>query len=92
MIYIVTYDLCDEKNAQDYQTLTSLIKEEGTWAFLGGSSYLVESDSTARQLRDKYSQALDEGDRLFVGTVTAPAAWHGYSKEVADWIVRKLDQ
>lgn len=92
MIYIVTYDLSCKYDKQDYQPLINLIKEEGIWAFLGGSSYLVESNLSASQLRDKYAHVLKAADKLFVSVVTAPAAWHGYSKEVSDWIIRKFER
>ena len=52
MIYIVTYDL--SQPGQNYDKLLNLIKEEINWARLGGSSYLVESNSTSVELRDKY--------------------------------------
>lgn len=90
MVYIVTYDLRTETDSQSYQQLIDLIKEEGVWACLGGSSYLIESDQTAVELRDKFKRVLDSNDMLYVGCVTAPAAWTGYSKEVTEWIKEKL--
>ena len=65
-IYIVTYDLRNESTSDSYTRLISLIKEEGVWACLGGSSYLVDSELTPVALRDKYKQALDHDDKLFV--------------------------
>lgn len=88
--YIVTYDLRKEISSVDYQKLIELIKEDGVWARLGGSSYLIQSYSTAVELRDKFKRVLDKNDMLYVGEVTAPAAWYGYSKEVSDWIIAKL--
>lgn len=89
-VYIVTYDLDKESTSESYTRLISLIKEEGVWACLGGSSYLVESELKAVELRDKFKQVLDGNDKLFVGVVSAPAAWIGYSKQVSDWIKEKL--
>ena len=91
-IYIVTYDLRKEATPEDYQKLINLIKEGRSWACLGGSSYLIESESSARELRDKYKDVLDDNDMLYVGAVSAPAAWYGYSDEVSKWILRKLDK
>lgn len=91
-IYIVTYDLQKDSTPSDYERLITLIKEEGCWACLGGSSYLIESDSSAKELRDKYANVLHRDDMIYVGAVSAPAAWHGYSKEVSDWILKKLDR
>lgn len=89
-VYLVTYDLNNELLSSRYERLLELIKEEGSWACLGGSSYLVESEKTAVELRNRYSSILTATDMLYVGVVTAPAAWHGYSKEVSDWILKKL--
>lgn len=89
MVYFVTYDLT-EASQKNYERLLELIKEEGSWACLGGSSYLVESDHTAVELRDRYCSVLTTEDMLYVGLTQAPAAWHGYSKDVSDWILKKL--
>ena len=89
-VYIVTYDLRKNSTPEDYKKLINLIKEDGVWACLGESSYLVESDLSAVELRDKFKQALDGNDLLFVGKVTAPAAWRGYSEDVTNWIKNKL--
>ena len=88
-IYLVTYDLADASKS-NYEKLLELIKQEGSWACLGSSSYLVESDNTAVELRNRYCSILTNEDILYVGVVSAPAAWHGYSKEVSNWILKKL--
>lgn len=89
-VYIVTYDLRTESDSQSYQRLIDLIKEEGVWACLGGSSYLIESNRTPVELRDKFKTVLDKNDMLYVGCVSSPAAWVGYSNEVTEWIKAKL--
>ena len=88
MIYIVTYDL--SQPGQNYDKLLNLIKEEINWARLGGSSYLVESNSTSVELRDKYKTDLDSNDQLYVGAVSRPAAWIGMPDDVTEWIKKKL--
>lgn len=89
-VYIVTYDLINESDSTSYQQLLQLIKSEGIWAKLGGSSYLIESDSSPVELRDKFKEALDKDDKLYVGQVIAPAAWYGLPDEVTKWIKEKL--
>lgn len=89
-IYIVTYDLRKELSAESYNSLVSLIKEEGVWACLGESSYLIQSNRTAVELRDRFKTVLDSDDMLYVGRVTAPAAWTGYSTTITNWIKSKL--
>lgn len=88
MIYIVSYDLLSL--GQRYDELISKIKESPAWARLGGSTYLVESTKSATELRDDYKSFLDENDKIYVGKVSAPAAWHGMPHDVSDWIISKL--
>lgn len=89
-VYIVTYDLRNEKSNKSYDKLNALIKQEGVWACLGKSSYLIESNLSAIELRNRFNDALDINDLLYVGRVSVPAAWHGYSQQVTDWIKAKL--
>lgn len=89
-VYIVTYDLKGESTSERYNRLIELIKEEGVWACLGGSSYLIESERTPVELRDKYNSVLLRDDMLYVSIVSAPAAWRGYSQQVTDWIKQKM--
>ena len=77
-IYIVTYDLCSESSPDSFHKLQS--------------SYLIESDRTAVELRDSFKEILGPDDVLYVGMVSAPAAWIGYSKEVTEWIINKLQR
>ena len=91
-IYIVTYDLRSESSSNSFHRLLSLIKEGRRWACLGESSYLIESDKTAVELRDCFKDILGPNDVLYVGMVSAPAAWTGYSKEVTEWIINKLQR
>jgi len=89
-VYIVTYDLKGESTSERYNKLIELIKEEGVWACLGGSSYLIESGRTPVELRDRYNAVLLRDDMLYVSQVSAPAAWRGYSQQVTDWIKEKM--
>lgn len=88
MVYIVSYDLVEP--GQRYEDLINLIKQERSWARLGGSAYLVESSLTAVELRDRYKEALDGNDKLYVGKVSTPAAWYGLSDQVSGWIKDNL--
>ena len=89
MIYIVSYDLSGP--GQQYDALIKKIEESTAWARLGGSAYLVESEKTAVELRDKYCECLDSNDKIYVGKITAPAAWFGMPKDVTEWIKEKVD-
>lgn len=88
MVYIISYDL--GAPIQRYEELISRIKQYPSWACLGGSAYLIETNDTAVAIRDALKIFLDNDDKLFVACVTAPAAWYGYSSEVSNWILSKL--
>jgi len=86
--YIISYDL--SQPGQNYENLLNAIKGYANWARLGGSAYIIISDSSPVQIRDKLNRELDSNDKLYVGVVTAPAAWIGMSDEVSDWLKKNL--
>lgn len=87
--YIISYDL--RNPGQNYEDLLRQIKSFENWARLGGSAYIVISESSAVQIREKLTISLDKNDKLFVGTLNAPAAWTGLGEEVSQWIRNNLD-
>ncbi|MDR3197934.1 MAG: hypothetical protein LBU34_08720 [Planctomycetaceae bacterium] len=86
--YIISYDLINP--GQNYENLLKKIRSFSSWARLGGSAYIVETEETASQVRDKLTSFLDNNDKLFVGTVQAPAAWIDLGDEVSQWISSHL--
>lgn len=86
--YIVTYELL--RPGQNYEELISRIKSYETWAKLGGSEYIIVTTKSATQIRDYLINAIDSNDRIFVGILSAPAAWSGMSDEVSRWIINNL--
>jgi len=83
-VLIVTYDL--HEPGQNYEPLLQELKSVEGWARLGRSAYLVSTEMTPVQLRDKLNQVLDKNDRLFVGVAPAPSAWRGMPEDVSKWI------
>ena len=88
MVYIISYDLV--KPTQRYEELINAIKSYSNWACLGGSAYLIESNDSHVEIRNNLGQFVDGNDKLFVGHISAPAAWKGYSEDVSKWILTKL--
>lgn len=86
--YIVSYDLL--RPTQNYEKVLEVIKNCPGWARLGGSAYIVLSDSSAAELRDSIRSAMDSNDKLFVGVIKAPAAWVGLGDEVSQWLKNNL--
>lgn len=89
MVFIVCFDL--NFPGQKYDELVTLIKQDHRWARLGRYAYLVESELTAVELRDRCKTALGGNDKLYVGQVSLPAAWTGMSDNVGNWIKMKLN-
>lgn len=71
---IIEYDLCS--SGANYDALYEAIKSFGTWAHITESTWLVKTDSTCVQIRDKLLAKMDANDRLFVAELTGAAAWH----------------
>ncbi|MBO5361948.1 MAG: hypothetical protein J6A35_03230 [Paludibacteraceae bacterium] len=88
MIFIISYDL--QKPTQRYNELIAAIRNYSNWACIGGSAYLIETNESHVEVRDKLGKFLDGNDMLFVANVNAPAAWQGYDNEVSQWILSKL--
>lgn len=86
--YIISYDLSSP--GRIYEELLKRIKTSYAWARLGGSAYVIITDSTAVQIRDYLQGALDPNDKLFVGVLNAPAAWVGLGDEVSNWLRNNL--
>lgn len=82
-VLIVSYDL--RNPGRNYENLLQRIKQY-SWASLGGSAYLIRSDSAPTQLRDYFAQVLDANDKIYVGVAPAPSAWQGLPDDVSNWI------
>jgi len=87
--YIISYDLSEP--GQNYEDVLKAIKEYSGWARIGGSAYVILSENSTAEVRDNIATALDSNDKLFVGTLNAPAAWVGLTDEVSDWLKKNLD-
>jgi len=84
-VYIITYDLIQP--GQNYTSLIEKIRGYGTWAKIGGSSYLIITDQNPSQIRNNLRSALDPNDKLFVSFCPSPSAWHGLPEDVSKWIL-----
>jgi hypothetical protein len=85
MIHHVDYDL--RRPGQDYEGLIEALKGTGTWARPAKSTWLVSTQETATQLRDRLAEHLDANDKLLVMEVTrADWATRGLTKDVTDWL------
>jgi hypothetical protein len=86
--YLITYDLM--KPGQNYEKLYEAIKNVGPWCHLLESNWVVKSDLTAAQIRDKITPHIDKSDKLFVAQLSRDAAWIGLSEEISKWLKDNL--
>lgn len=86
--YMIGYDL--NKPLQNYEGLISAIKTYGTWWHHLDSTWLIVTDDTATQVRNKLKPYLDANDELLVATVSAPAAWTGFNDKGSEWLKNNL--
>ena len=83
MLYLVTYDL--NKPGQKYAKLYETIKALGSWWHNLDSTWLVDSDLTAAQIRDRVRAVVDATDHLLV--VRFSADWASFLPTKANsWI------
>ncbi len=87
-VFIVTYDL--KEPGQRYDDLIAKIKNYGSWAKLGYSCFLISTNDTVVQVRDRLKEVLDANDKLYVGQASSPAAWSNLPEDVSNWIKSNL--
>lgn len=88
MIYLISYDL--RKPGRDYAALHQAIKQFATYYHCLESVWIVESRSTAIQIRDQLIRCLDPNDALLVVKLDGEAAWFGLPSAGSNWLQSAL--
>lgn len=83
-LFIVTYDLTAP--GRNYSGLYDRIRNYTNYAHITESSWAIQTNSTAVQIRDYLAQALDSNDKLFVAPLGAQWAARNLPKEIVDWL------
>jgi hypothetical protein len=87
--YMIGYDLLDP--GQDYQDLFDAIEEiDSTCWHCLDSTWIVQSELSATEIRDALKVHLDDNDRLLVTAIKRPAAWTGFKGDCAKWLKNNL--
>lgn len=89
--HLIGYDLHPSKG-ETYETLFESIKGLGAWWHHLDSTWLVISDLTAVQIRDRLKAHLPASDdQLLVLTVSGDAAaWYGFNESGSNWLQANL--
>ncbi|UFN48910.1 hypothetical protein LPC08_23420 [Roseomonas sp. OT10] len=87
--YIISYDLMKEGDA--YRTALKKLTDriESTFSVRWKplfSYWVVQSDKSAKEIRDNLQQVIDSNDRLIVVKSARDAAWCGFSDAGNKWL------
>jgi hypothetical protein len=85
---MVSYDLIKRK---DYPELYKALNAYATKWHCLDSTWIIKSDETAAQIRDKLKAHIDADDKLIVNLLQREAAWTvSFSTECKDWLMKNL--
>lgn len=86
---LVGYDL--NRPGQNYAGLFAALKAVPLWWHYLDSTWLLRTEETAAQLRDRLLAHIDGGDELLVIDVSGrAAAWSGFGERGGQWIKNNL--
>lgn len=87
--YLIGYDL--NKSGKDYADLTNAIKAESrTWWHHLDSTWIIKTNSTAVQIRDRLSKHIDNDDELLVVRLQGEWASKGFTTKGSDWLLENV--
>jgi hypothetical protein len=82
--YSINYDLSNP--GRDYSRLITAIHGLGPWCHPVESSWLVNTNLSAIQIRDHLRANMDANDKLIVFAVAEERAWINMRPEVYQWL------
>ena len=78
-------------NPSRLNAFKDMIRQYGKFAFIGDCACVIWTDDTAVMVRDNLKTGISAGDKIFVGQVSAPAAWvTSVSQDVTDYLKLNL--
>lgn len=88
--YMVGYDL--NRPHQNYAELIQAIKDasNGSWWHHLDSTWIIRSELSAVQIRDRLTPHIDSNDEILVATLTGEAAWRGFNTPGSEWLKNNL--
>jgi len=86
--YVIGYDL--DRPGQNYPDLFAAIKSFGTWAHYLYSTWIVQTDKTAVEVRDFLRRHIDKNDKLLVVASAHMAAWAGLDESATTWLKQNV--
>ena len=85
-IYVVGYDIHPSKG-EKYDKLEAAIQAIGDWWHCLDSTWLVVSDLSAAEIRDRIWAVMESDDQLLVVRYDPPhSAWVGFKDKCQTWL------
>lgn len=84
MMFLISYDL--NKSGQNYDALYEHIKKAPDWCHLLESVWLISTNESLTQWREKLMKVMDKNDRLFIVDITRQSTEGWLIQETWDWI------
>ena len=85
--YIIGYDLHE---GEDYEDLIDAIKTYGTYWHHLDSTWIIVTDETAAEIRDKLKKHIKNDDELLVVKSGGVGAWTGFNDKGSNWLKEHL--
>lgn len=87
--YLIGYDLTD-KTEGAYEDLIQTIKGLGTWWHHLDSTWIVLTELSAKEVRDKLTPHIKSNDEVLVAKYGGEAAWRGFNDRASNWLKEHL--
>jgi hypothetical protein len=88
-VYQIDYDLRKQRN---YAALYEQIRSYGTYCHPLESTWIIATQQSAEQIRDKLTKTMDGDDGLLVTRLQGEAAWRNLSNDSNDEVTKWLKQ
>lgn len=87
---IVIFEFADS-NLSLVAPFKDMIRKYGSYAFITNNSCVIWTNDSAATVRDSLKLGIRTGDKIFVGSISAPAAWvTSVAQEVTDYLQKNL--
>ena len=88
MSYLISYDL--NAPGQNYDDLYEAIKNLGGWWHCLDSTWILNIDMKAVDIRNMLSPHIDSNDKLLVVKLDGEGAWTGFNNDCSSWLKNNL--
>jgi CRISPR/Cas system-associated endoribonuclease Cas2 len=85
---LVTYDL--NNSGKNYEDIEKILKSYTKWAKLATTTFIIITDETCVQVRDKVKGKIDSDDELLVVGLNGNWATSNINKKISDWLKENL--